>query len=131
MSLLVIYIYIYIYVYIYIYIYIYFKDWVGVRLLYNLVFANFFFWRTGKLVRDCFFQRFFFFDFLKEFFFTAFLSMNNELFLRVTKPKTCGKSFDVIITKYTLRVLLVFTVYDFWAFTKELWIFRLNSLLTS
>ena len=54
---------------------------------------------------------FFFSDFLKEFFFAAFLSMNIKIVYRGNKTKTCvSKSFDVIITKYTLCVLLAFTV---------------------
>ena len=53
-------------------------------------------------------------DFLKEFFFTAFftsfftefsLSMNIEVVSKGNETKTCiDNSFDVIITKYTLRV---------------------------
>ena len=50
----------------------------------------------------------------KSLFFTVFLSMNIEI-SKGNKTKT--KSFDVIITKYTLCVLLAFTVYDFWAFS--------------
>ena len=54
---------------------------------------------------------FVFSDFIKEFFFTAFLSMNIETVSKGNEIEICvNKSFDVIITKYTLRVLLAFTV---------------------
>ena len=46
----------------------------------------------------------------KSLFFTVFFSMNIEI-SKGNKTKT--KSFDVIITKYILCVLLAFTVYDF------------------
>ena len=53
----------------------------------------------------------FFLIFSKSFFFTAFLSMNIEIVFKGNKTKTCvNKSFDIIITKYTLRVLSAFTV---------------------
>ena len=49
--------------------------------------------------------------FSKIFFFTAFLSMNIKTVSKGNKTKTCvNKSFAVIITKYTLHVLLAFTV---------------------
>ena len=52
----------------------------------------------------------FFLIFSKSFFFTAFLSMNIKIVSKGNKTKTCvNKSFDVII-KYTLHVLLAFTV---------------------
>ena len=55
---------------------------------------------------------FVFSDFLKELFFTAFLNM--FMFKIVSKGNTTklsvNKSFDVIITKNTLQVFLVFTV---------------------
>ena len=54
---------------------------------------------------------FVFSDFIKEFFFTAFLSMNIETVSKGNEIEICvNTSFDVIITKYTLRVLLAFTV---------------------
>ena len=54
---------------------------------------------------------FVFSDFIREFFFTAFLSMNIETVSKGNEIEICvNKSFDVIITKYTLRVLLAFTV---------------------
>ena len=54
---------------------------------------------------------FVFSDFIKEFFFTAFLSMNIETVSKGNETEICvNTSFDVIITKYTLRVLLAFTV---------------------
>ena len=54
---------------------------------------------------------FVFSDFIKEFFFTAFLSMNIETVSKGNEIEICvNTSFDVIITKYTLRVLLPFTV---------------------
>ena len=53
----------------------------------------------------------FFLIFSVFFFFTAFLGMNIEIVSQGNKTKTfVNKSFDVIITKYTLRVLLAFTV---------------------
>ena len=56
----------------------------------------------------------FFLIFSKSFLFPAFLSMVIEIVSKGNKIKTCfNKSFDIIITKYTLYVLLVFTVYDF------------------
>ena len=49
--------------------------------------------------------------FSESFFFTAFLSMNIKIVSKGNETKTCiDKSFDVIITKYTLLVLLAFTV---------------------
>ena len=54
---------------------------------------------------------FVFSDFIKEFFFTAFLSMNIETVSKGNEIEICvNTSFDVVITKYTLRVLLAFTV---------------------
>ena len=54
---------------------------------------------------------FVFSDFIKEFFFTAFLSMNIETVSKGNEIEICvNTSFDVTITKYTLRVLLAFTV---------------------
>ena len=62
-----------------------------------------------RLVRD-----FIFLIFSKSFFFKAFLSMNIEIVSKGNKTKTCvNKSFGIIITKYTLGVLLALTVYDF------------------
>ena len=53
---------------------------------------------------------FVFSDFLKEFF-IALLSMSIKIVSKGDKNKTCvNKSFDIIITKYTLHVLLTFTV---------------------
>ena len=44
--------------------------------------------------------------------------MNIEIVSKGNETKTCvNKSFGIIITKYTLGVLLAFTVYDFGAFT--------------
>ena len=49
--------------------------------------------------------------FSRSFFFTAFLSMNIEIVSMGNETKTCvHKSFDIIITKYTLHVLVAFTV---------------------
>ena len=103
-----------IYSYIYSYSYIYFLK---VKLerdlyLYNFVFANFFciflrnyFWKSGRLVCDLAFS-----DFL-SFFFTAFLSINIKIVSKGNKTKSCvSKSYDVIITKYTLHAILAFTV---------------------
>ena len=60
----------------------------------------------GGLVRD-----FVFLIFSKIFFFTASLKMNTEIVSKGNKTKTCfNKSFDITITKYTLHVLLAFTV---------------------
>ena len=40
--------------------------------------------------------------------------MNIEIVSKGNKTKTCvNKSFGIIITKYTLGVLLALTVYDF------------------
>ena len=54
----------------------------------------------------------FFLIFSKSFLFPAFLSMVIEIVSKGNKIKTCfnNKSFDIIITKYTLYVLLAFTV---------------------
>ena len=61
-----------------------------------------------------------FFWFSQSFFFTAFLNMNIKIVAKGNRTKTCvfnisqnlskHKSFDVIITKYTLSVLFAFTV---------------------
>ena len=62
-----------------------------------------------RLVHD-----FIFLIFSKSFFFKAFLRMNIEIVSKGNKFKTCvNKSFGIIITKYTIGVLLAFTVYDF------------------
>ena len=54
---------------------------------------------------------FVFSDFLKEFFFTAFLNMNIKIVSKGNTTKiSVNKSFDVIITKNTLQVFLAFTV---------------------
>ena len=52
--------------------------------------------------------------FSRSFFFTAFLSKNMEIVSTGKDTKTCvNKSFNVTITKYTLLVLLAFTVLRF------------------
>ena len=61
---------------------------------------------SERLVHD-----FVFSDFLKEFFFTAFLNMNIKIVSKGNTTKiSVNKSFDVIITKNTLQVFLAFTV---------------------
>ena len=70
--------------------------------------------RVGDLCVNCFFW------FSQSFFFTAFLNMNIKIVAKGNRTKTCvfnisqnlskHKSFDVIITKYTLSVLFAFTV---------------------
>ena len=74
--------------------------------LYNFVFAKTIFERVGDLSMILFFL-----IFSMSFFFPAFLSMIIEIVSKGNKIKTCfNKSFDIIITKYTLYVLLAFTV---------------------
>ena len=47
----------------------------------------------------------------KSFFFTAFLSINIEIVSKGNETKTfVYKFFDVVIAKYTLCLLLIFTV---------------------
>ena len=70
--------------------------------------------RVGDLCVNCFFW------FSQIFFFTAFLNMNIKMVAKGNRTKTYvfnisqnlskHKSFDVIITKYTLSVLFAFTV---------------------
>ena len=70
--------------------------------------------RVGDLCVNCFFW------FSQIFFFTAFLNMNIKMVAKGNRTKTYvfnisqnlskHKSFDVIITKYTLSVLFTFTV---------------------
>ena len=49
--------------------------------------------------------------FSKSFFFTAFLSLNIEIVSQGNETKTfVNKFFDVVIAKYTLHLLLTFTV---------------------
>ena len=74
--------------------------------LYNFVFAKTIFERVGDLSVILFFL-----IFSKRFFFPAFLSMIIKIVSKGNKIKTCfNKSFDILITKYTLCVLLAFTV---------------------
>ena len=54
---------------------------------------------------------FFFFDFIKEFFLHSILQHDIETVSEVYETKTSvDKSFDIMITKYTSRVLLAFRV---------------------
>ena len=106
-----------IYSYIYSYSYIYFLK---VKLerdlyLYNFVFANFFciFLSMKQFLKEwetCAWFCFFWFS-QRVFSLQHFLAWTSKLFLRITKPKHVNnKPFDITITKYTLHVLLAFTV---------------------